>query len=402
MSSYSPKKYHIKTFGCQANIADSNTLAGMLEALGFEEVLQKDTGESESKILINLLANIDLFVVNTCSVRQKSEDKVYGLGLVFKKISERNINKPFVVMSGCMVGSSAGKRQRTEFKELQKKTPWVDLYINPSQIHEFPNILKKEDVLSDWAVKKVDLNKVSPKKIDEKHAFVNISSGCDNFCTFCVVPYARGKEKSRSEKEILTEINHFVKRGISEVTLCGQNVNSWGLSPVEKSKLRAGSEHKLPFAELLKKIHEIPKIKKIEFISSNPFDFTQDLIDTLKLPKISNYLHIAVQSGNNEILQKMNRNHTIEEFYDLIEKIKNIRPDMDFGTDIIVGFPGETEKQFMDTVKVFKKNKFNVAYISIYSSREGTKAQKEFKDNISLKEKKRRHAYLTEVWKDSK
>jgi tRNA-2-methylthio-N6-dimethylallyladenosine synthase len=402
MSSYNPKKYHIKTFGCQANIADSNTMAGMLESIGFEEKQESGNKKSDSERLIELLSDIDLFIVNTCSVRQKSEDKVYGMGKIFKKLSDEKIKKPFVVMSGCMVGSTVGKRQRFEFNKLKKKTPWVDLYINPSQLYEFPNILRENRILSSWALKKFDPTKVTSKKIDKKHAFVNISNGCDNFCTFCVVPYARGKEISRLEKEIIAEISHFVKQGITEITLCGQNVNSWGLSPAEKGKLRAGSDHKLPFSSLLRKIHEIFEINKIDFISSNPFDFTKDLIETMKLPKISNYLHIAIQSGNNGVLKNMNRNHTVEEFKQLVKDILKVRPDMKFGTDIIVGFPGETEKQFMDTVKLFKDVKFDVAYISMYSPREGTRAQKELKDTVSLKEKKRRHAELTKVWKDSK
>jgi tRNA-2-methylthio-N6-dimethylallyladenosine synthase len=180
--------------------------------------------------------------------------------------------------------------------------------------------------------------------------------------------------------------------------LVGQNVNSWGLDKETKFKLRAGSEDKIPFASLLRKVHEIEGVEKINFISSNPFDFTQDLIDTLALPKITRFLHFAVQSGNNEILKKMNRRHTIEEFKDLIHKIKQKVPEMEFGTDIIVGFPTETEEQFMDTMKLFEDYKFKSAYISMYSPREGTNAAKFFKDDVSLKEKKRRHKLLLDLW----
>jgi tRNA-2-methylthio-N6-dimethylallyladenosine synthase len=397
MNSFNPKKYFIKTFGCQANVADSNTLSGILDSLGFEEVVVPADLRSETEILNHALPETDILIINTCSVRQKSEDKVYGLGKILKNI-KKDI---FVIMAGCMVGSVMGDRQRYEFGVLKKKTPWVDLYMNPSQVYDLPDFLLSNNLVSDWAYKKFDRDSVTAKKDDSKHTFVNISQGCDNFCTFCVVPYARGSEISRSEKEILREIEHFVKRGITEVTLCGQNVNSWGLKPAEKFDIRAGSEQKLPFADLLRKIHQIPEIRKIDFISSNPFDFTLDLIDVLRMPKISDYLHIAVQSGNNDILKKMNRRHTVEEFKILIDVMRKAKSGIKIGTDLIVGFPGETEEQFMDTVNMVKEMKFKVAYISMYSARKGTNAEKFFPDNISLKEKKRRHALLTKVWKES-
>lgn len=387
MPQYQPKTYSIKTFGCQANIADSNTIAGVFEALGFEEA-----GNFEDS---------DVFLINTCSVRQKSEDKVYGIGKYFigdnSKIKDEN--KPFVILAGCMVGSVTDERQRYEFNELKNRTPWVDEYINPTQIVEIPGILQKNDILDEWALKKFNSKDIVAKQDDKKHAFVNISSGCDNYCTFCVVPYARGKEVSRLEEEILREVKHLANRGIKEITLCGQNVNSWGLGKKEKFRLRAGSGHEIPFADLLRKIHKIEGIEKIDFISSNPFDFTQDLIDVLKMPKISNYLHIAIQSGNNEVLENMGRRHTIEDFVSLVEKTREAKPSVELGTDAIVGFPGETREQFMDTVELFEKTPFNVAFISMYSPRKGTIAEKDFEDNVPLKEKRWRHAYLTKVWK---
>jgi tRNA-2-methylthio-N6-dimethylallyladenosine synthase len=196
----------------------------------------------------------------------------------------------------------------------------------------------------------------------------------------------------------LDEIVHLVSRGYKNIMLVGQNVNSWGLDRETKFKLRAGSNDKIPFASLLRKVHEVENIAKINFISSNPFDFTQDLIEALKLPKITRFLHFAVQSGDNDILKKMNRRHTIEEFKDLMIRIKNAVPDMEFGTDIIVGFPTETEEQFMRTLDLFKNFKFKSAYISIYSPREGTAAAKLMKDDVPLKEKKRRHKLLLDLW----
>ncbi|OGC48295.1 hypothetical protein A2W32_03720 [candidate division WWE3 bacterium RBG_16_37_10] len=401
MTESQAKTYYIKTFGCQANIADSNTISGVLEALGLEET-EKVSGPNDTEIFLKTILNSDVLIINTCSVRQKSEDKVYGLGKVLKLAQKRDGKKPFIIMAGCMVGSVTGERQRFAFEELKKKTPWVDVYINPTQILDIPEILLKNSLLSDWAVQKFDSSDVISKQSNNTHAFVNISYGCDNFCTFCVVPYARGKEVSRPEEDILKEIRHFVSRGIKEITLCGQNVNSWGLGMSEKMEIRTGSGQKIPFADLLRKVHEIENIEKISFISSNPFDFTSDLVETLKLPKISNYLHIAVQSGNNAVLKSMNRRHTIEDFIILIDQIRGAKPDVELGTDIIVGFPGETRKQFLDTVELFEKVNFNVAYISKYSPRKGTPAERFFKDDVSANEKKWRHAYLTKVWKNGK
>ncbi len=385
---FAPKKYCIHTFGCQANIADSNTMAGILEALGFEETNTPETAA--------------VFIINTCSVRQKSEDKVYGLGQVFRKLDQKRKTPPFTIMAGCMVGSVTGERQRYAFAELKAKTPWVTEYINPAQIVDIPRILQKHALLDDWALKKFDPQNAIAKQPTAGHAFVNISYGCDNFCTFCVVPYARGKEVSRSKSDILKEVTHLVDRGFTHITLCGQNVNSWDLTMSEKFAIRTGSDQKLPFAELLREVHKISGLQKIDFISSNPFDFTNDLIETVKLPKISNYMHIAVQSGNNEILAKMNRRHTIEDFEALIGKLKKAKPNLELGTDIIVGFPSETTEQFMDTVSLFERVNFDVAYISIYSPRKGTPAERFYPDDVPLREKKRRHAKLTAVWQRTK
>lgn len=395
------KKYYIETFGCQANIKDGQIMSGTLDAMDFSQT--------------NNFKEADVIIINTCSVRQKSEDKVYGWGLKLGnpiahevQIYEKKGHQ-VVFVTGCMVGSAKGERKRYDMKILEEKMPWANYMLAPDEEYKIPEILVKEGLVSDWAKSALSDRKNGEDKVvlskdvsnNDLTAYVHISTGCDNFCTFCVVPYARGKEVSRTEEEILHEINHLVSRGYKKVLLIGQNVNSWGLDTKTKFKLRAGSEHKTPFANLLRKIHEINDIEKISFISSNPFDFTQDLIDTLSLPKIDRYLHMAVQSGNNEILKAMNRRHTIEEFKDLVTKIKKAVPDITFGTDIIVGFPGETEDQFMDTVNLFKWMKFNVAFISIYSPRIGTNAEKLLKDNVPLKEKKRRHKYLTEIWKET-
>lgn len=387
------RRYYIQTFGCQANIRDSQVMAGTLDGLGF--------------LPTNDFTQADVVVINTCSVRQKSEDKVYGWGMKLgpsisgKETIYDKKGDQVVFVTGCMIGSAKGDRTRVSLDDLKERLSWANYLLAPDEEHQIPSILVKEGLVDEWATKALNPTINPEVENDTEWAYVNISTGCDNFCTFCVVPYARGEEKSRSMDEILHEVKHLTSRGYKNIMLVGQNVNSWGLDRATKFKLRAGSEHKIPFADLLRKVHELDGVERISFISSNPFDFTQDLIDTLALPKIDRYLHMAVQSGSNDVLKRMNRRHTIEEFKKLVTKIKGTVPDMTFGTDIIVGFPGETEEQFMETVNLFKWMKFNVAYISIYSPREGTAAQRFMKDDVPLKEKKRRHAYLMDVWKKS-
>ncbi len=371
-------RYKIKTFGCQVNESDSEKLSLILDTLDMEETPD--------------LKEADIYIINSCSVRQKSEDKVYGLARKLKDLEK----KPFVVLAGCMVGSTRKPRERTSLKELQSKTPWVDLYISPEDLSDLPYYLIQKGFVTE------EIGLVSQEEIFLSKGVVNISYGCDNFCSYCVVPYSRGKEVSRPEEEILEEVRSLLNKKVTSITLCGQNVNSWGLSPKEKVLARVGEDMQLPFAKLLRRVHCLPGLEKLSFMSSNPFDFTDDLVETMKLPLISDYLHIAVQSGNNEVLKRMNRRHTVEEFISLVERIKKVRPNIKLGTDIIVGFPDETNEQFMDTVNLFRKISFSVAYISMYSVRPGTVAAKTYEDNVSLKEKKRRHALLTKVWKETR
>jgi len=397
------KKYYIKTFGCYANEVDSDYIAGLLENLGFSELDKK--GRNETEEIEHALKNADILIVNSCSIRQKSEDKVYGIGKMIKNNPKARAK---TVLTGCMVGSVTGDRKRFSENQLKAKTKEFDAYFPPSDVESFLTVLKELNLVPEVVVlRREDLKR---RQKNKDHAYVNVSYGCDNFCTYCVVPYSRGCEISRSKKEILEEIKCLLKRGISDFTLCGQNVNSWGLSMEEKFKVRSAGRgdkagkylDKIPFAQLLREIHDIDEVRNIDFISSNPFDFTQDLVDIFKLPKISNYVHIAVQSGNNEILKAMNRRHTSEEFVDLIDRIRKVRPKIEIGTDIIVGFPGETREQFVDTVKLVEKMKFSVAFISMYSPRKGTFAEIHLKDNVPIKEKKWRHMYLTKVWRKNK
>lgn len=377
------KKYYIQTYGCQSNIRDSEIMSGMLDKLGF--------------VSTNNYKEADVLIVNTCSVRQKSEDKAFGWG---KPLSKHNFKgkKQIRFVTGCMVGSSKGDRKRFELEKLQDRLSWANYLLGPDEEILIPEILKKEGLISDLPD---DIYGLSIRDNKDDWTYVNISTGCDNFCSFCVVPYARGAEISRSKSDILEEIRNVVFNGPKKIMLLGQNVNSWGLNKEEKFALRSGSDQKIPFAQLLRDVHDINGVEKISFMSSNPFDFTNDLIETLSLPKIDRYLHMAIQSGNDEVLKKMNRRHNIKDLMLLIEKIKGNVPDIVLGTDIIVGFPGETDEQFMDTVRLFEKISFKVAFISMYSPREGTLSAKHMKDDIPFEVKRERHAYLTKVWKDS-
>lgn len=394
--------YFIKTFGCQANLADSQKLAGFLDLLGFVELFPPEF-KTEREELSFVLSHVDILIINSCSVRQKSEDKVYGMGKTVREyLKDKHGKKPLIILTGCMVGSTVGERRRLEPNMLRKKTKFINVYLDTGSLDFLPTVLKDNGLTP--LMPTGDYANVTPKKdiSDSKHAYVNISTGCDNFCTYCVVPYSRGREVSRGGSKILDEIKKLLKLGVEEITLCGQNVNSWGLGQKEKSSIRIGTGKVMPFVGLLKKIHDLDGIKKLDFISSNPFDFTDDLVGVLKLPKISNYIHIAVQSGNDGILKAMNRRHTAREFEDLVARIRKIRPGIEIGTDIIVGFPGETKEQFLDTAKLVKKLKFNVAFISMYSPRKGTVADTRLVDNVSKEEKKSRLAYLTKVWKEAK
>lgn len=259
-----------------------------------------------------------------------------------------------------MVGSARGERRRYSPFQLKKRLPQVD---------EFKTI---EELIGP--------EKIVPKHKKKTSAFVPIMEGCDHFCSYCVVPYARGKEISRPFEEIVCEVEELARRGYREITLLGQNVNSYRPS----------------FARLLRRLHQIKGIKKISFITSNPWDLTDDIIEAMSLPKIHRYLHLPVQSGDNKVLKKMNRPYTALQYIKLVKKIRKKIPDIKIGTDIIVGFPSETKKAFQNTVDLCKKVGFVKAYIAKYSPRPGTAAFK-FKDNVSPEEKKRRWRILEEL-----
>jgi len=342
-------KFFIKTFGCQMNEADSERLAAVFEKKGYQ--------------LAKKIDKADVIVINTCSVRESAENRVFGL---INDLAQQKRKGQKIILTGCMVGSARGERRRYTPIQLKKRLPQVD---------EFKMI---EELVS--------FEEIPPKRKKATSAFVPIMRGCDHFCSYCVVPYGRGKERSRPFDEIVCEIEELAKRGYKEITLLGQNVNSYG----------KGLKSRKKFSQLLRRLHQTKGIKKISFITSNPWDLTDDIINTMSLPKIDRYLHLPVQSGDNKILKKMNRPYTALQYIKLIKKIRKKIPDIEIGTDIIVGFPGETKKTFENTVKLCKKAGFVKAYIAKYSPRPGTAAFK-FKDDVPPEEKKKRWRVLEEL-----
>ena len=336
-------KYFVKTFGCQMNEADSEKISGVLEKKGYKPVLKPE--------------DADLVVINSCSVRESAENRVFGLVNNLSKLKKL----PHIILTGCMVGSAREDRRRYSLAELKKKL---------SQVDEFKLIKELIDL------------EVFPRRKKKVSALVPIMKGCNNFCSYCVVPYGRGKEESIPLNEIICEIERLAKDGYKEIVLLGQNVNSYGNDKTRKS-----------FANLLKKVHKIEGIEKISFLTSNPWDLSDKIIETMKLPKIDRYLHLPVQSGDDEILKKMNRSYKVKDYLNLVKKIEKKIPDIKIGTDIIVGFPGETKEQFENTVKLCKEVGFDRAFVNRYSPRKGTVAFK-LKDDVSPPEKKRRWKIL--------
>jgi len=377
------KKYYIKTFGCQMNEAESEMIAAGYECRGWKQV--KNWQEANE------------VVINSCSVRESAENRVFGLVNNISKFKIKNtkcestirnlkLERPKIILSGCMVGSAMGERKRYTFKQLKQRLP---------QVAEFRPWWE-------WDFKKM---KAIKTRKDKQKALVPIMTGCNHFCSYCVVPYAKGKEISFPFEDILCQIKEFGKKGWQEVILLGQNVNTYGkdFTKEEKDKIIScyhDSCHSIKdisiFSLLLRAVHKIKKITKISFLTSNPWDLTDDIIQAMKLPKVDRYLHLPLQSGDNTILKNMNRPYTVEQYWELVRKIRNEIPGIKIGTDLIVGFPGETKKAFENTVKLCQKIGFEKAYIAMYSPRPGTSAFK-FKDNISYQEKKRRWSVLEKL-----
>jgi tRNA-2-methylthio-N6-dimethylallyladenosine synthase len=355
-------KYHIVTFGCAANEADSERIAASYESQGFTKAKS--------------ISDADYIVINTCMIRQKAEDRVYGL------LHNLKTSKQKIILTGCMVGMAVRDKTGKLLKELKKRMPRVDTF------------LPIEEVGFD----------TTPIRTDKQQALVPISNGCNNFCTYCVVPLVRGKEVSRRFEDIIAECKDLASKGYTNITLVGQNVNSYGSDLKHKTIKPVYVKHlgrlRIPtlFPALLEEVCKIDGITSIDFISSNPWDFSDELIKVItENQKISRRIHLPVQSGDTRMLQKMNRWYTRSEYLSLVTKLRKHIPDVSISTDFIVGFCGETLKQFAHTVSLAKNVGFSKAYISMYSDRPMTAAHKVYNDNIPYKEKKRRWEILDEL-----
>ena len=369
-------KYTILTMGCQLNENDSEKLSGMIENMGYKRV--QDTNEA------------DLVVFNTCCVRENAEDKLFGkLGELKKEKQERGI---VIAIGGCMM------QEKHIQEKLHKSYPFFDIIFGTHTLHKFPEDLYKaleekrkiEDVLDiDGKV----YEGIPIKRNDNLKASVTIMYGCNNFCTYCIVPYVRGRERSRKPEDIIEEIEELAKKGYKEITLLGQNVNSY-MQSENKTKSK---EEQYTFANLLEAVNKVEGIERIRFISPHPKDFTDDVIEQIKKSeKICKIIHLPLQSGSTNILKKMNRKYTKEQYLELAEKIKREIPNVVFSTDIIVGFPGETEEDFEETLDVVKKIKFEQVYMFIYSRRVGTPGDK-MEDQVPEEIKHKRFDKLKEL-----
>ena len=365
------KKHLTVTYGCQMNEHDSEKIAWVLEDLGYTSTEDKD--------------DADFIIYNTCAVRKTAEDKIYGKLGELKALKR---NKPDVILAicGCMM------QVKEAVDTVKSKHSHVDIIFGTNNIHKLPQLIDSHkktgktiiDILEEN--REIDEDIDSNRKFDYK-AFVNITYGCNNFCTYCIVPYTRGRERSRNPESIINEIKGLVKNGCKEVTLLGQNVNSYGKT----------LEGKYTFADLLVDINKIEGLERIRFMTSHPKDISDQVIELFgKLDKLCDQLHLPVQSGSNRILKEMNRKYTRESYIEKINKVRKVNPSISITTDIIVGFPGESEEDFNETLSLVEEVGFDSAFTFLYSIREGTPAA-EMENQIDDKVKHERFQRLLDA-----
>ena len=348
LNSDSQRYYNILTMGCQLNENDSEKIAGMLTEMGYRET---DDLECAS-----------IFIFNTCCVRENAEEKLFGKLGELKKLKQKN--NSIIAICGCMM------QEKHIQDKLKQSYPYVDIIFGTHTLHKLPEdlykVLSKKNKVQDILDIDGEIYEGLPiKRENSKSASVTIMYGCNNFCSYCIVPYVRGRERSRRAEDILNEIRELANEGYKEITLLGQNVNSYK------------GENGYGFANLLRDVQKIDGIEIIKFISPHPKDFTDDVINAIKdCDKVSKLIHLPLQSGSTEVLRKMNRKYTKEQYLQLVEKIKSKVPDVLFSTDIIVGFPEETEDDFNETLDVVRKVNFEQIFMFIYSRRVGTPADR--------------------------
>ena len=364
------KKIFVKSYGCQMNVYDSNRI--------------KDLFFEDGYVITNDIKDANLIVLNTCHIREKAAEKVYSdIGRI-KKINKKKSNDDYkLVVAGCVA--------QAEGVEIQKRAPVVDFVVGPQAYHKLPNMIKNEDIsINDDFLQNEKFNHLVYNSSNSVSEFVSIQEGCNKFCTFCVVPYTRGAEFSRPVEDIQKEILKYKEKGIQEIILLGQNVNAYhGIGADGKTK---------DLAYLINKVSELDTIKRIRFMTSHPIDMSDSLIHVHGTnKKLMPFLHLPIQSGSDNVIKKMNRKHTVKQYLNIIEKLKLSRPDIALSSDFIVGFPGETDKDFEETMKFVEEVKYVIAYSFMFSPRPGTPAFK-LKD-IDKKIKKARLSALQSLLK---
>lgn len=364
------KKYLIRTYGCQMNEHDTEVMAGILEAMGYEST---DTAKEA-----------DIILLNTCAIRENAENKVFGEIGHLKPLKTENPNL-ILGVCGCM------SQEESVVNRILKKHPFIDLIFGTHNIHKLPELVQeavfnKEMVIDVWSKEGDIIENLPRSRKGRIKAWVNIMYGCDKFCTYCIVPYTRGKERSRLPEDIIQEVRHLAAQGYKEITLLGQNVNAYG------KDLDGG----YGLGDLMDELRAID-IPRIRFTTSHPRDFDERLIEVLaKGGNMLDHIHLPVQSGNTEILKIMGRKYSREDYMELVRNIRAAMPDATLTTDIIVGFPNETEEQFRDTLSLVEEVGFEAAYTFIYSPRENTPAAR-MEDNVSMEEKKDRLQRLNKI-----
>ncbi len=367
-SKYQAKKYFLRTYGCQMNVHDSEEIKAMLDNLGFVET--------------EIMEEADLIILNTCAVRENAHDKVFGFLGRCKHLKK---DKPDLIIGlcGCMAQESS------VVQEILDKHNYIDIVFGTHNINELPNMLmERTDKLNIQVFSKEGnvYENILYKRDSKITAWVNIMFGCDKFCTYCIVPYTRGKQRSRKSGAIIKEIQALKEQGYKEITLLGQNVNAYGKD----------LDNEVSFAELLELVSQTG-IERIRFVTSHPWDFTDELINVIAShDNIMPYIHLPLQSGSNRILKLMGRRYTKEEYLKLVDKIRENIPNVAITTDIIVGFPNESEEDFQETIDVVNKVKYDGAFTFIYSKREGTPASK-MEDKINQETKEERLKQLNEI-----
>lgn len=341
--------YYIETWGCQMNEEDSEKLSGMLIPVGYKRTLDKATA--------------DIIIFNTCCVRENAEQKVDGnIGAL--KTMKKNNPKLIIAIIGCMM------QQDGMAKHIITKFPFVDIIIGTHNAHKFPEYLKRiqdgeSSIVEIWDKEEKIIEGIKIDRGNNLKGFVTIMYGCNNFCTYCIVPYVRGRERSRKPEDIINEITDMIAQGYKEITLLGQNVNSYG----------KGLTPEINFAQLLRSINDIEGLERLRFMTSHPKDLSNEVMQVIaEGDKICEHVHLPVQSGSSNLLNKMNRHYDRQQYLDLVKDIRTTIPNVGISTDIIVGFPGETEEDFAETLSLMEEVKFNLAFTYLYSKRKGTPA----------------------------